>query len=356
VTSDTTRTRDAFGRTLERWVGGGLDAALGAPGGRWQAFGEILYGEASVGSGTGARQFFARSGSGFVPVREEVLDDQVFGVDTSQRWIVGGRLRAAAGLQLRASVERERHGLGDVATDSLRYFRNAATTYRVGAEVDLGPRLGAPVRLGTDFELVAFSYPARAPWNTQLWFADRNFWMEHFEHRLLVGRYVQLGGEDATTWTPWAEWRLGTQRPLVVRGSASVFGTRIDRSPKLVESYLEASYPLTSRLRLYSDTRWARYNDPVLALHSGYVSTFVEASYTFAPGIAVALSYGVDPFVLDVVTNEYDRIGRNEFLVARGATTTVARDRYLNLGSILPRAEQALEDERRVQVEAIVRF
>lgn len=353
ATDDSTRARRSFARTNERWLGGGFDVRW-RDGDRASAFAEVLYGEASIRSGVGIRQVFRDRAGGFRFVDDEPLQGESFTLDTSQRWTAGGSLRVLPDVVLRAALERERHGLAPLATDSLRAFRNAALTYRAGVDLDLSPRWRAPVRLGLDLEVVDFDYTPGAPWRTQLWFADRNFWMEHFEHRLPVNRYVQLGGDDATTWSPWLEWTAW--RDIVLRYSGNFFGTEIDRDVELFESLFQVTYPVTPRLRLYWDTRWARYDDSVLALHGGFVSSFAEAAYSFSRDIAVALSWGVDPFVLDVVTNEYDAIGRNEFLLQRGATATVARDRYLNLGSVLSRAEQALEDERRVQIEAIVRF
>lgn len=353
TTDDSTRARDNFGRTNERWLGGGVDIVW-RDGERASAFAEYLYGEASLRSGVGVRQFFRSRAGGFRFAGDEPMQGTRFVLDASQRWTVGGAWQPLLDVRLRAAIERERHGLAPLATDGLIASRNVALTYRAGGEFDLKPRWRVPVRLGLDLEVIDFDYTPGAPWRTQLWFADRNFWMEHFEHRLPVNRYLQLGGDDATTWSPWLEWT--TWHDLVFRYDGHFFGTEIDREVKLFESLFQVTFPLTPRLRLHSNTRWVRYDDPVLAIHGGFVSTFAEVAYSFTRDISVALSVGVDPDVLDVVTNEYDTIGRNEFLIQRGATQTVARDRYLNLGSVLPRAEQALEDERRVQLEAIVRF
>jgi hypothetical protein len=70
----------------------------------------------------------------------------------------------------------------------------------------------------------------------------------------------------------------------------------------------------------------------------------------------------VDPWVLDPVTNEYGEIGRDQFLFERGANGSRAETNYFSLGAFdgvpgfIDQAERALEKERRIQVEAIVRF
>jgi len=167
---------------------------------------------------------------------------------------------------------------------------------------------------------------------------------------------VQLGGGDASTWSPWLEWTPFGDPPVVVRAEGHLYGGELGQRPEMVESLFKITVPVSSRVRLYSDTRWARYADALLDVHGGFVSTFAEIQYQFAPTATVALSYGVDPFILDVVTNEYGEIGRNQFVIDRGATPAEALYRYLNLGPLLADAERAMEKERRVQVEAIVRF
>jgi hypothetical protein len=44
------------------------------------------------------------------------------------------------------------------------------------------------------------------------------------------------------------------------------------------------------------------------------------------------------------------------FLFARGATGATAKDNYYGLGPKIAAAERALENERVVQIKAIVRF
>ncbi|MFQ5600112.1 MAG: hypothetical protein ACE5G2_06120, partial [Candidatus Krumholzibacteriia bacterium] len=356
VVGDSTRRREQFPSTSERWLGGGADLHWRSTDEAWEVFGEILYGEAWVSAGQGTLQVFRASDSQFELVEQRLMEGDDVSVDLSSRWTLGLRTGRIRDLQLHVAFERERHGLTSVATDSLISLRNTAFVYRAGFGLGLQGRFGLPLRLGVDLETFDFSYPVQAPWNTQIWFADRNFWMEHDEHRLPGSRYVQLGGHDATTWSPWLEWTLRGAPPVVFRYEGHFRGQEIDQGIELYESYFKLTYAVTRRWRLYSNTRWVRYDDAALAIDGGFVSTFAEVEYRFSPTISVALSFGVDPFVLDEVTNEYDEIGRNEFLIDSGGAPNVARDSYLNLSRLLPRAEQALEDERRIQLEAIVSF
>jgi len=113
---------------------------------------------------------------------------------------------------------------------------------------------------------------------------------------------------------------------------------------------------VTETIRAGIDARLVRYDDPVLHLDDSFHDIFADVSYKFTDNIEVSLGYGVDPWVIDVPVNEFADVGRDYFLYARGLTAAKARDDFLGLEQAIPAAEQALQDERRVQLEAIVRF
>jgi hypothetical protein len=165
-----------------------------------------------------------------------------------------------------------------------------------------------------------------------------------------------LGGNDVVSLRPVVEVPVLARRNGVVRMLGRYNSMSIDRQPKYAETVLQLGFDLTPNLRLDADSRWAKYDDPVLQLRSGYLSHFQELTYRFAPNIQVALGFGVDPWVIDPPVNQYAPIGRDLFLFARGANGAVAEQNYLSLGQAIAAAERALEDERRVQLEAIIHF
>ena len=167
---------------------------------------------------------------------------------------------------------------------------------------------------------------------------------------------VMLGGDRRAAHPARVEVPVLGARNGVVRWKGT-FGTEgLDRRPKYAESRLQLGLDLNRMLRLTTDSRWVKYDDPFLGLHSGYLSHFAEATWTFAPGASFALGFGVDPWVVDEVLNEYSDIGRDVYLFARGASGATAKDNYYGLGPKIAAAEKALENERVVQIKAIVRF
>jgi hypothetical protein len=165
-----------------------------------------------------------------------------------------------------------------------------------------------------------------------------------------------LGGSDVLSWKPRASWTFHRPRNATVGYRGIVNSTALHRKPKYWEQGLTFHLDLVRRLGLNTDTRWVRYDDPVLNLSDTFLSHFIELKYMFSSSIEVALSWGVDPWVIDEPVNEYAYIGRDLFLFGQGASGDAAEAAFLDLGETIRRAEEALEDERRIQIEGILRF
>jgi hypothetical protein len=94
----------------------------------------------------------------------------------------------------------------------------------------------------------------------------------------------------------------------------------------------------------------------VLDLDDRWRSFFTELAFTPGSGIRISLSYGVDPWAIDDPVNEYAYIGRDLFLFGNGATGRAAATNYRGLGPIIAAAEEKLQDDKTVALEAVVRF
>lgn len=266
-----------------------------------------------------------------------------------------GDIVVRAGLEIQDhAYEIIQHGLeNSVRLWNLDWDRN--WRYYLNREVK--------TRLGVEF--FDFDYDPRTPWGYQLWFPTGNFWLENGEHLVSFDRLTMLGGNDV------ASVKTGVTIPIrelgrrigPVRLDNATFEYRgtlnfesLDRRPRYAESIFRFGIDLGPSLRLNTDSRWAKYDDPRLQLGRGYLDHFGELVYRFAPGIDVALSAGVDPWVIDPITNEYAYIGRDQFLFAQGANAGTAETNFFGLGRSIIAAEHALRAERRIQVKANVVF
>ena len=274
-------------------------------------------------------------------------------LDRSDRWLVGGSWTESHGdIVVRAELERQTHEYELIQAG----IANSMTVGRFDWDRNWRYYLGREVRTALGVELTHFDYDPLTPWGYQLWFPDGNFWLERNEHVVSVDRLVMLGGEDAVRVRPVVEVPLLAARNGLFRWKGTFETVALGRRPKYAESRFQLGLDLNRSLRLSTDSRWVRYDDPFLGLDAGYLSHFAQCAYTFAPGVSLALGFGVDPWVMDDVLNDYADIGRDLFLFARGASAATAHDNYYGLGPKIAAAERALESERVLQLKAIVHF
>jgi hypothetical protein len=342
-----------LGSTLERWwgVGGDLSYARGSSTVR----AEYLRGRNNLDFIGGAFRRGELSPQGTFVLRDTLDELFSFPIAKDHRFRLewAGSLR---GFNLDAAWEFHGTETTPLGSDSAAAFDNSLRTLSLSAargyRMAGGRKLAA--RLGLD--VFDFTYDPRTSWSNQFWFDSRNYWLEAGEHLVHYDKLLLLGGRNVLSWKPSLSVDVLTDPPLGFRYAGTFNGVSLDTRPKYIESLFQATLNVTSRTRLYSDTRWVKYDDPVLKLNGGYVSTFLELAYDFTPGITFAASWGVDPFVIDDPVNEYAYIGRDAFLFSQGATGAQAQSGFGRLALLIPAAEEALEDEQRLQLEAIVRF
>jgi hypothetical protein len=274
-------------------------------------------------------------------------------LDRSDRWVLGGSWTESHGdIVVRAELERQVHRY-EILLDGIE---NSMTIARLGWDRDWRYYLNRQVRTSIDLERTTFDYDGRTPWGWQLWFPDGNFWLERSEHVVSVDRMVMLGGDDAIRTRTLLEVPFAQRRNGVARWRGTFENVTLGRQPMYAETRLQLGFDLTRNVRLGADSRWVKYDAPFHGLESGFLSHFVDATYTFAPGATLALGFGVDPWIIDPVTNDWADIGRDAYLFARGATGANAHDDYYGLGSRIAAAEQALEDARVIQIKAVVHW
>jgi hypothetical protein len=241
----------------------------------------------------------------------------------------------------------------------------------------------AGVEAQIDAEQSWFDYPHGAVWETQFWFRRHNFWLD--EDKARFDRMTLLGADRGS------RLRLALSRPLWekhnLHGSVrfTLSSPGFDRAPRYLETVLRFSVDVGGGLELRTHSRIATYRrfstaDLVVvdALGAGphveagilaardhadaehdyrsFGSHFVELVYPLSERSDIALGFGVDPFVVYEVRNEYMDVGWDAFLFDHGASPADAFEDPVGVGQRLEGAERALERERRIMLEARVRF
>jgi hypothetical protein len=351
-----------FPRTVESWHGGGLDLRYRNDPSGVELFGEVLGGESWIATGKGEYRQITYSGIDSVngtgadttqTLRGE--SSRTLRLNTSRRFTAGVHYFAYRGWHWTGAMEFQDADLVNrTYAPETRY--NAVSTYRTGVKFDGAEWKLWPWEAELKLDYYDFRYDRRATWTDQFWFDSNNFWLEQGEHVVTVDRLVMLGGEDVVSWKPHAKWTFYRPRNVSVEYWAILNSTGLSRKPKYWDNQIAFHLDLTRRLGLNTDTRIVRYDDPVLRLKDTFASHFVELKYRFTPAMEMGLSWGVDPWVIDGVANEYKHIGRDLFIFERGADGNAAKNQYLNMTETVRGAEQELEDEKRFQLEAIIKF
>lgn len=388
VTTDTTGIL-WHGQTEQQWFAGGLEARLPLRGGSSLHF-EYLQGAKRMNMmDRGTRiDFVARGISGTGPGAIDTLAlsrplGQHFNLDESTRLIGGGSWTLAQGdVVLTAEVEHQSHTYpawamppvapaGLANTDHPRFenvdfqratyvgqgdLENSMTEWRLRWDRNWRYYLGREVRTSLGLELTDFDYDPRTTWEYQMWFPTGNLWLQQNGQLVGVDRLTVLGEDRAYRLRHSLEVPIRRARNVDFRWSGTFTGVKLGLRPRYAENVFQFGFDVTRSLRFTTDARWAKYDAPALKLDRGYLSNFAQLAYRFAEGIHVAMGWGVSPTVLDPVTNQFAPIGREQYLYDRNANGWFAETDWLSLAPQISAAEKALQNERRLHLEAVVHF
>ena len=364
--SGTTGTVTRITEGFEGWGAYGVEASV-SPSPGLTLRGEFLRGESRilVKTGTTSPAVLESSIAGadttvtFTVDEESAHPADDIDLDTSNRAYLGASLPGTLfGLDASVSWEYEDHALTAVASGIGRELESDVSTYRLHLSRKWTPfaDVKAPVRAGSSFEFFDFTYDREAPWTTQIWFDDRNFWLDRGEDKVSYDRLVLLGGNDAFVWKPEITVRVPNSREIDVSYFGTIGSDAVGGAPKYLESIFKITGRPTRDWVATWDSRLVKYDVPALELSESYFSTFFEIAYEPVEQVSFAISWGVDPYVIDGPVNEYAYIGRDEFLFEQGADATAARSDFYGLADRIRAAETALEDENRIQFEARLEF
>ncbi len=333
-------------------------ARLAARGGTesYSFFGTILDSTVSTDSIVSVSLGGSRDGDPNDLSVEIPINDAIFDLDESWRFHFGlGDLPSFLGIHSSATLQIERHTQDPLTTGLTDEITNHVNVWTV--DLDRAGRVhDREWQAALGFAYHDFDYEQDTPWDHQFWFAHRNFWLEPNEHEVAYDRLTLLGGDDAVFWRPSFDLEIWPAKEITFAYDGTFAAIGVDREPKYSETLLQVGWRVSRSWRFLTDWRFVKYNDPVMDLGGSYHESFWEFTYEVAEDVELALSYGVDPWILDEPLNEFAYIGRDMFLFDRGANAGTARTAFANLGKRIEEAETALADERVFQIEAIMRF
>jgi hypothetical protein len=177
-------------------------------------------------------------------------------------------------------------------------------------------------------------------------------------------KYTLLGYDTGLIWKVGVGYKfnIGKQK-FEVGWQNKIAQINFQYKPKYIENEWSLNWKIAKHWGIYSNTRMPYYNDSFLGLKTDFqskddlfVSNFSKISYYLKENIELSLGWGVNPKVINNVTDEFYNGGREEFMESVGDFTNYLENNYRGLGEKLRIAEQKLMDEQRIVVEAVVKF
>ncbi len=143
--------------------------------------------------------------------------------------------------------------------------------------------------------------------------------------------------------------------------------TKITTQPKYIENTFNLEWQVAKSWYIGSSTRVPYYKDNFLGLKTDiahnqdfFWSNYSQLEYRIASNIKVAVGWGVNPQVLNTVTDDITNQGRDYFLGAQETLGNAAESQiesaYFGLGNYIRKAEKALKDEQRINITATMSF
>jgi len=134
-------------------------------------------------------------------------------------------------------------------------------------------------------------------------------------------------------------------------------------SPKFIESIVIFEYSLSDKWMLKTDTRIPYYNDSFLNLKTDFtenedtfIANYFEVSYHLSKNAWIAIGYGLNPFSMDAVTDQFHYRARDEYLNSVGELPSHLESYYGGIGEKMRQAETSLMNEKRISIQAIIKF
>jgi len=177
-------------------------------------------------------------------------------------------------------------------------------------------------------------------------------------------KYTVLGYESGFFWQSDLSYKFEVNSRKVKTILKNKFAHHgLFYEPKFIENIIVFKYDIAEKWKLNIDTRIPYYNDPFLELRTDisddedvFISNYSEISYHLSDNIWLALGYGVNPLIINSITDKFYNRGREEYLDAVGGLPEYLESYYGGFGEKIREAETLLMNEKRISIQAVVKF
>ncbi|MCF7918836.1 MAG: glycogen-binding domain-containing protein [Candidatus Cloacimonetes bacterium] len=196
-----------------------------------------------------------------------------------------------------------------------------------------------------------YKYMERTDGNGR-WYQDYN--------ELTFARYLLLGYDTGLIWNFKSTYNW---KKLSLEYEANIAQLDFGYQPELIENFIRIKWDINNKWTLQRDTRIPIYNSELLGLKTDFANDkdvfracYTELRYHLGENVSLAFGYGINPRVISSVSDEFYNDGRREYLETEGNLDEYLQITYNRFGEQLRKAENALEDDYRISIEAVLQF
>ena len=188
-------------------------------------------------------------------------------------------------------------------------------------------------------------------------------WFQQYSE-LPFEKYTVLGYKSGLSWQSVLSYEFEVKSHKVETILKNKFAHQgLLTEPKFIENIIVLKYDIADKWQLKIDTRIPYYNDPFLELKTDFendedvfISNYCEISYYLSKNVWLALGYGVNPITINSITDEFYDRGREDYLNSISGLSEYLESYYGGFGNKIREAEILLMNEKRISIQAIVKF
>ena len=177
-------------------------------------------------------------------------------------------------------------------------------------------------------------------------------------------RYTVLGYGTGFLWNSNFNYNFQLNKHQAIISLKSRFAHHdLFVEPKFAENILVFKYDITKSWAFKVDSRIPYYNDPYKNLKTSFsddidvfISTYYELIYHLSNSTWMSIGYGVNPLVINTITDKFYNRGREEYLNSIGNLSAVLESSDDNLGEMIREAEVSLMNQKNICIQAVIEF
>lgn len=289
-----------------------------------------------------------------------------------KKYYLGGKIDFPAALSVNFSYENTnldfhiQTGIDTISVTPSPFIKDSSISknqYHLGADLQLGDLNG-----DWQLEYWQINFPnSNLSWEDYYNYLEKTNgngrWYQQYSE-VPFEKYTLIGYEKGLLWK--TNWQydfdiMGYKTQTSWQGSFA--HSDFLKEPKFIENILELTFDLNAKWQLYSNTRLPIYNDEILGLETKifsdddlFVSNYTSINYSLARNVKLSLGWGVNPRVLNTVTNKFYEGGREEFLEDAADFAQYVESTYIGIGNKIRQAEEKLKRASRIGLEATITF